>query len=397
MEVFGYDDHDHGGHAELAFHDVRVPVVEPHRRARATGSRSPRPGSGPAGSTTACASIGVAERGDRADVPARGVRGSPSAGRSPTQGVVRDWIAESRVRIEQLRLLVLKTAWLMDTVGNRGAHTEIQAIKIATPQTVQWILDKAIQVHGAGGLSQDFPLAERVRRDPHAALRRRPRRGAQELPGQGRDRPADGERRWMRTAVLERVDAAAGRRTRRRARTGWTSCTPASTPGLAWVHFPEGLGGLGLPRSLQPVVDKALVRGRRPGQRPAAHRHRPRHGRADDPRVRHRRAEAALPAAALVRRGGLVPAVLRARRRLRPRRPRDPRRPRRRRLDRQRPEGVDVLGAHRRPGDPDRPHRPRRPQARGPHRTSSSTCTTRASRSGRCARSPARPSSTRSS
>jgi acyl-CoA dehydrogenase len=63
------------------------------------------------------------------------------------------------VRLEQLRLLVLKTAWLMDTVGNKGAHAEIQAIKIATPTTVQWILDKAIQVHGAGGLSQDFPLA----------------------------------------------------------------------------------------------------------------------------------------------------------------------------------------------------------------------------------------------
>jgi acyl-CoA dehydrogenase len=75
------------------------------------------------------------------------------------QGVVRGWIAESRVKLEQLRLLVLKTAWLMDTVGNRGAHTEIQAIKIATPETVQWILDKAIQVHGGGGLSQDFPLA----------------------------------------------------------------------------------------------------------------------------------------------------------------------------------------------------------------------------------------------
>jgi acyl-CoA dehydrogenase len=75
------------------------------------------------------------------------------------QGVVRDWIAESRVRVEQLRLLVLKTAWLMDTVGNKGAHTEIQAIKIATPRTVQWVLDKAIQVHGAAGLSQDFPLA----------------------------------------------------------------------------------------------------------------------------------------------------------------------------------------------------------------------------------------------
>jgi acyl-CoA dehydrogenase len=63
------------------------------------------------------------------------------------------------VRLEQLRLLVLKTAWLMDTVGNKGAHTEIQAIKIATPTTVQSILDKAIQVHGAGGLSQDFTLA----------------------------------------------------------------------------------------------------------------------------------------------------------------------------------------------------------------------------------------------
>jgi acyl-CoA dehydrogenase len=75
------------------------------------------------------------------------------------QGVIREWIAQSRVRIEQLRLLVLKTAWLMDTRGNKGAHTEIQAIKIATPETVQWILDKAIQVHGAAGLSQDFPLA----------------------------------------------------------------------------------------------------------------------------------------------------------------------------------------------------------------------------------------------
>jgi acyl-CoA dehydrogenase len=75
------------------------------------------------------------------------------------QGVIGEWIAESRVRIEQVRLLVLKTAWLMDTVGNRGAHTEIQAIKIATPAMAEWVLDKAIQAHGAGGLSQDFPLA----------------------------------------------------------------------------------------------------------------------------------------------------------------------------------------------------------------------------------------------
>ncbi|MDH6198500.1 alkylation response protein AidB-like acyl-CoA dehydrogenase [Mycobacterium frederiksbergense] len=72
---------------------------------------------------------------------------------------MRDWIAESRVRIEQLRLLVLKTAWLMDTVGNKGAQAEIHAIKIATSAVVQWVVDKSIQVHGAAGLSQDFRLA----------------------------------------------------------------------------------------------------------------------------------------------------------------------------------------------------------------------------------------------
>ncbi|MCM1974250.1 acyl-CoA dehydrogenase family protein, partial [Streptomyces sp. G1] len=76
------------------------------------------------------------------------------------QGVVHNWIADARVTVEQLRLLVLKTAWLMDTVGNRGAHTEIQAIKIATPRAVVDIIDRAIQLHGAGGVSQDFPLAE---------------------------------------------------------------------------------------------------------------------------------------------------------------------------------------------------------------------------------------------
>ena len=66
------------------------------------------------------------------------------------QGVIQDWIAEARVRIESARLLVLKTAWLMDTVGNKGAHTEIQAIKIPTPAMAEWVIDKAIQVHGGG-------------------------------------------------------------------------------------------------------------------------------------------------------------------------------------------------------------------------------------------------------
>jgi acyl-CoA dehydrogenase len=75
------------------------------------------------------------------------------------QGVVQEWIAESRIRIEQARLLVLKTAWLMDTVGNRGAHSEIQAIKVAVPAVLEWVVDKAIQAHGGAGVSQDFPLA----------------------------------------------------------------------------------------------------------------------------------------------------------------------------------------------------------------------------------------------
>jgi acyl-CoA dehydrogenase len=157
MEVLGYDDHEHGGHAELRFTDVRVPATnligeEGHGFAIAQARLGP-------GRIHHCMrSIGVAELA--IELMCRRASERVAFGRPiANQGVVRDWIAESRVRIEQLRLLVLKTAWLMDTVGNRGAHTEIQAIKIATPQTVQWILDKAIQVHGAGGLSQDFPLA----------------------------------------------------------------------------------------------------------------------------------------------------------------------------------------------------------------------------------------------
>ena len=76
------------------------------------------------------------------------------------QGVVREWIAESRITLEALRLLVLKTAWLMDTVGNKKAMTEIQAIKIAVPRGVQQIVDRAIQLHGGAGVSGDTPLAE---------------------------------------------------------------------------------------------------------------------------------------------------------------------------------------------------------------------------------------------
>jgi acyl-CoA dehydrogenase len=157
MEVFGYDDHDHGGHAEITFTDVRVPASN-LIGGEGDGFAIAQARLGPGRIHHCMRAIGIAERAIElmcARASERVAFGKPLA----EQGVVRDWIAQSRVRIEQLRLLVLKTAWLMDTVGNKGAHTEIQAIKIATPSTVQWILDKAVQVHGAAGLSQDFPLA----------------------------------------------------------------------------------------------------------------------------------------------------------------------------------------------------------------------------------------------
>jgi acyl-CoA dehydrogenase len=157
MEVFGYDDHDHGGHAEITFTDVRVPA-ENLIGGDGDGFAIAQARLGPGRIHHCMRSIGVAERAIEAmcaRAEARVAFGTPLA----EQGVIRDWIAEARVRVEQLRLLVLKAAWLMDTRGNKAAHTEIQAIKIATPLTVEWILDKAIQVHGAAGLSQDFPLA----------------------------------------------------------------------------------------------------------------------------------------------------------------------------------------------------------------------------------------------
>ena len=159
MEVYGYDDHEHGGHAELRFTDVRVPVSN-QLGEEGGGFGIAQARLGPGRIHHCMRSIGIAERA--IEMMCERARERVAFGRPiADQGTIRSWIAESRVRLEQLRLLVLKTAWLMDTVGNKGAHTEIQAIKIATPETVQWILDKAIQIHGAAGLSQDFPLANR--------------------------------------------------------------------------------------------------------------------------------------------------------------------------------------------------------------------------------------------
>ncbi|MFC4531180.1 acyl-CoA dehydrogenase family protein [Sphaerisporangium dianthi] len=157
MHVFGYTDGDHGGHAEVLFEDVRVPVD--HLIGEEGGGFAiAQARLGPGRIHHCMRLIGMAERA--IEMMCRRALSRVAFGKQVAQqGVVQDWIAESRVKVEQLRLLVLKTAWLMDTVGNRGAHTEIQAIKIATPRDVEWILDKAIQVHGAGGVSQDFPLA----------------------------------------------------------------------------------------------------------------------------------------------------------------------------------------------------------------------------------------------
>ncbi|MEU2562747.1 acyl-CoA dehydrogenase family protein [Streptomyces longispororuber] len=158
MTVYGYEDHYHGGHAEVVFDEARVPV-ENLVGEEGGGFAIAQARLGPGRIHHCMRLIGMAERAIDlmcARAVGRTAFGKPLA----AQGVVQQWIADARVTVEQLRLLVLKTAWLMDTVGNKGAHTEIQAIKIATPRAVVDILDHAVQVHGAGGVSQDFPLAE---------------------------------------------------------------------------------------------------------------------------------------------------------------------------------------------------------------------------------------------
>jgi acyl-CoA dehydrogenase len=158
MHVFGYTDGPHGGHAEIEFNQVRVPK-ENMIAGQGEGFAIAQARLGPGRIHHCMRMIGAAEHALELMCTRaidRTAFGKPLA----DQGVVQDWIAESRVRIEQARLLVLKTAWLMDTVGNRGAHAEIQAIKIVTPAMAEWVIDKAIQAHGGGGVSQDFPLAQ---------------------------------------------------------------------------------------------------------------------------------------------------------------------------------------------------------------------------------------------
>jgi acyl-CoA dehydrogenase len=157
VHVFGYTDGPHGGHGEVVFTDVRVPAAN-LVAGEGDGFAISQARLGPGRIHHCMRALGMAERALELmcrRVTTRVAFGKPLA----EQGVVQEWIAESRIRIEQARLLVLKTAWLMDTVGNRGAHSEIQAIKVAVPAVLEWVVDKAIQAHGGAGVSQDFPLA----------------------------------------------------------------------------------------------------------------------------------------------------------------------------------------------------------------------------------------------
>ena len=156
--VFGYDDGPHGGHAEIVYRDVRVPAANLLGE-EGDGFRIAQERLGPGRIHHCMRAIGMAERALElmcARTASRSTFGQPII----DHGVVQHWIAESRIRIEQARLLILKTAWLMDTVGNKGARVEVSAIKVAAPEVASWVIDRAIQAHGGAGVSQDTPLAE---------------------------------------------------------------------------------------------------------------------------------------------------------------------------------------------------------------------------------------------
>ncbi len=155
--VFGYDDGPHGGHGEIDFDHVRVPAAN-LLGPSGGGFMMAQARLGPGRIHHCMRSLGMAERALSLMVGramSRSTFGAPLA----RQGVIREWIAESRLAIDQARLLVFKTAWLIDTVGVKGARTEIAAIKVAAPRAASYVLDRAIQTFGAAGVSGDTPLA----------------------------------------------------------------------------------------------------------------------------------------------------------------------------------------------------------------------------------------------
>ncbi|WP_029136466.1 acyl-CoA dehydrogenase family protein [Nakamurella lactea] len=155
LPIFGY--HDQQGHCEISYTDVRVPVGN-LLGGEGEGFAIAQARLGPGRIHHAMRCIGMAERGLELMVK-RVMSREAFGGPISDQGVVRTWIAESRMEIEQARLLVLKTAWMIDRVGPKGAATEIAAIKVVAPRVARTVLDRSIQAHGGGGVTDDFPIA----------------------------------------------------------------------------------------------------------------------------------------------------------------------------------------------------------------------------------------------